>query len=160
MTTLKKTTHQTLDVLISPFLEILQFQIKIQHKFYSSVTCACSEINQCHTYKAVSFQTATLSASCSLTPERAHSRRRADTRSALWTQLCFQRGWHNYCPRLTIVTLGCVSHTYGAFLQYCVKNNLYWASAEKNETLSFNTEREEFWKMFPEKKASISVAET
>lgn len=55
------------------------------------------------------------------------------TRSALWYHLYFQQGWHNYRPRLTTVTLGCISHTCSALLKHYFRNNLYWASREEHK---------------------------
>lgn len=133
VTTLKKkqkTTHQTLDVLISPF--IYNFKLR-----YSTNSIPPSRV------PAQKLFSTTFT-------NQSHSKLPLSQLLAAWLQsvpipadelilaaLCGCRSIFsandNYCPHPTIVTLGCVSHTYSAFLKYCIKSNLYRASAEKTK---------------------------
>lgn len=159
VTTLKKKTkNNTPNPWCANLSLHLQFQIKIQHKFYSSITCACSEIIQCHIYKSVSFQTATLSF---LQP---------DSRACPF----LQTSWYSqhsvdadlFSARMTttvpipLLLLWDVFHILTVPSWNTVLRVTFTELQQKKQNSELQYWKGRILKMFPEKRAGVSVAET
>jgi len=141
-------------VLTSPFTS---FQIKIQHELYPSNTCAFTEIVQCHVYKPVPFPTASLLAFCSLTSPPARMPAAELTLAACsGTISVFSRDDITTVP-VSQLLLWDVFHILAVPSRIIILETTFTELQGKNATLSLNTERKKILKMFPEKRANVSV---